>query len=143
MTAAVCADLEKRIKSAQASLAEDPLLADTVTPRHIAHVIARQTGIPVESLLASEQAKLLKMEEELGARVVGQDYAIAAVADCVRMSKAGLSSHKRPLGVFMFLGPTGVGKVCCHCRRDCCLRSWDTQTSVWLSRTDGADEGTL
>ena len=87
------------------------MLADTVTPNHIARVIARTTGIPVDSLLSSESDKLLTMESELTKRVVGQSDAVAAVANCVRLSRAGLHAHKRPLGVFLFLGPTGVGKT--------------------------------
>jgi ATP-dependent Clp protease ATP-binding subunit ClpB len=107
-------NLEKQIEASSqeaASDTEDFMLADTVTPSHIAKVIARTTGIPLDSLLASESDKLLHMEKELTSRVVGQDAAVSAVANCVRLARAGLHAHKRPLGVFLFLGPTGVGKT--------------------------------
>jgi len=107
-------ELEKQIESASqeaASDSEEFMLADTVTPAHIAKVIARTTGIPVDSLMASESDKLLHMERELTDRVVGQENAVSAVSNCVRLARAGLHAHKRPLGVFLFLGPTGVGKT--------------------------------
>lgn len=86
-------------------------LGDVVTADNIAHVVAEATGVPVSSLLASEKEKLLHMETDLEAKVVGQQQAIRAISNCIRLSRAGLHSNQRPLGVFMFLGPTGVGKT--------------------------------
>ena len=80
------------------------MLSDTVTEEHVADVIARATGIPVGSLLQGESERLLHMEAELRKSVVGQDQAIKAIANCVRLSRAGLRAHDRPLGVFLFLG---------------------------------------
>ena len=90
---------------------KDPIITEAVTPEDIAEVVARWTGIPVGRMLESEKEKLLRMETELHKRVVGQDKAIEAVADAVRRSRAGLSSEKRPIGSFLFLGSTGVGKT--------------------------------
>ena len=90
---------------------KDPIITEAVTPEDIAEVVARWTGIPVNRMLESEKEKLLRMEEALHARVVGQDKAIAAVSDAVRRSRAGLSSEKRPIGSFLFMGTTGVGKT--------------------------------
>jgi len=87
------------------------MLGDAVTADHIAHVVAKATGIPVSNLLSGEKEKLLHMEDELEQSVVGQDEALKAVSNCIRLSRAGLHQHDRPLGVFMFLGPTGVGKT--------------------------------
>lgn len=87
------------------------MLGDSVTAHHVCEVISRATGIPLENLLAGERDKLLRMEEELRKVVVGQDDAVHAVSDCVRQARAGLHAHDRPLGVFLFLGPTGVGKT--------------------------------
>lgn len=89
------------------------LLSNAVTPRHIAEVVASATGIPQTSLLESggRQERLLQMETDLEKRVVGQDRAVKAISDSVRLSQAGLRSHDRPIGVFLFLGPTGVGKT--------------------------------
>ena len=80
------------------------MVDDVVTARNVASVVARATGIPVENLLSSERQKLLHLEEKLEERVVGQRSAVEAVANCVRLSRAGLRPHDRPLGVFMFLG---------------------------------------
>ncbi|KAG5190335.1 putative chaperone clpB [Tribonema minus] len=88
-----------------------PMLGDTVTEQDVGEVVSRATGVPIGQLLASETRKLLHMEDALAKRVVGQDDAIKAVSNCVRLARAGLRSHTRPLGVFMFLGPTGVGKT--------------------------------
>ena len=94
----------------QASI-KDPIITEAVTPEDIAEVVAKWTGIPVKRMLESEKEKLLRMESELHKRVVGQDQAIAAVADAVRRSRAGLQNEKRPIGSFLFLGTTGVGKT--------------------------------
>lgn len=99
-------DLETR----QAAI-KDPIITEAVTPEDIADVVSRWTGIPVNRMLESEKEKLLRMEDELHKRVVGQDQAIHAVADAVRRSRAGLSNEKRPIGSFLFMGTTGVGKT--------------------------------
>ena len=90
---------------------EDPLITEAVTPEDIAEVVAKWTGIPVRRMLESEKEKLLRMEDALHHRVVGQDAAIQAVSDAVRRNRAGLSNEKRPIGSFLFLGTTGVGKT--------------------------------
>lgn len=90
---------------------KDPIITESVTPEDIAEVVARWTGIPVNRMLESEKEKLLKMESVLHKRVVGQDKAISAVSDAVRRSRAGLSNEHRPIGSFLFLGTTGVGKT--------------------------------
>ncbi len=90
---------------------KDPIITEAVTPEDIAEVVAKWTGIPVKRMLESEKEKLLRMESELHKRVVGQDMAIEAVADAVRRSRAGLQNEKRPIGSFLFLGTTGVGKT--------------------------------
>ena len=104
---------QKRIDelTVKAEAIKDPLVTEAVTPEDIAEVVAKWTGIPVKRMLESEKEKLLRMESELHKRVVGQDEAIRAVADAVRRSRAGLSSEKRPIGSFLFLGTTGVGKT--------------------------------
>ena len=104
---------QKRIDelTAKAESIKDPLVTEAVTPEDIAEVVAKWTGIPVKRMLESEKEKLLRMEAELHKRVVGQDEAIKAVADAVRRSRAGLSNEKRPIGSFLFLGTTGVGKT--------------------------------
>jgi ATP-dependent Clp protease ATP-binding subunit ClpB len=111
----VIPDLEKRIKAADDTNADgkaDPLMAaEVVTPSDIAGVVSRWTGIPVDRMLEGEREKLLHMESSLGARVIGQSEAVAAVAKAVRRSRAGLQDPNRPIGSFMFLGPTGVGKT--------------------------------
>ena len=100
----------EELTSKQASI-KDPIINEAVTPEDIAEVVARWTGIPVNRMLESEKEKLLRMESELHKRVVGQDKAIAAVSDAVRRSRAGLSNEHRPIGSFLFLGTTGVGKT--------------------------------
>ena len=104
---------QKRIEelSAKQAAIKDPIITEAVTPEDIAEVVARWTGIPVNRMLESEKEKLLRMEAELHKRVVGQDKAIAAVSDAVRRSRAGLSNEHRPIGSFLFLGTTGVGKT--------------------------------
>jgi ATP-dependent Clp protease ATP-binding subunit ClpB len=110
-------ELEKRLKEAQAKEAskgksgKPQLLRTMVGAEEIAEVVSRATGIPVSKLMQGERDKLLQMEAKLHERVVGQDEAITAVADAIRRSRAGLSDPNRPLGSFLFLGPTGVGKT--------------------------------
>jgi ATP-dependent Clp protease ATP-binding subunit ClpB len=87
------------------------MMEEAVTANHIAQVVSRWTGVPVDKMLEGEKEKLLKMEEQLGTRVVGQAEAVHAVATAVRRSRAGLQDPNRPTGSFMFLGPTGVGKT--------------------------------
>ena len=107
------AETQKRIDEISAEMAADehPLINESVTPEDIAEVVAKWTGIPVKRMLESEKEKLLRMEDELHKRVVGQDEAIAAVSDAVRRSRAGLQNEKRPIGSFLFMGTTGVGKT--------------------------------
>ncbi len=107
------AQTQKRIDelTAKAEAIQDPLVTEAVTPQDIAEVVAKWTGIPVNRMLESEKEKLLRMESELHKRVVGQDEAIRAVADAVRRNRAGLSNEKRPIGSFLFMGTTGVGKT--------------------------------
>lgn len=97
--------------TAQQAAIKDPIITEAVTPEDIADVVSRWTGIPVNRMLESEKEKLLRMEGELHKRVVGQEQAIRAVADAVRRSRAGLSNEKRPIGSFLFMGTTGVGKT--------------------------------
>jgi ATP-dependent Clp protease ATP-binding subunit ClpB len=109
----VIPDLEKRINTAEDSdgESESPMVEEVVTPSHIAQVVSRWTGIPVDRMLEGEREKLMHMEATLGARVIGQEEAVAAVSKAVRRSRAGLQDPNRPIGSFMFLGPTGVGKT--------------------------------
>ena len=100
----------EELTARQASI-ENPIITEAVTPEDIAEVVAKWTGIPVNRMLESEKTKLLRMEDELHKRVVGQDVAIEAVADAVRRSRAGLQNEKRPIGSFLFMGTTGVGKT--------------------------------
>ena len=106
-------EVQKEIETLQAQKAanENPLINEEVNPEDIAEVVSRWTGIPVKRMLQSEKDKLMHLEEELHKRVVGQDEAIKAVSDAVRRSRAGLQNEKRPLGSFLFLGTTGVGKT--------------------------------
>ncbi len=105
-------DLERQLDmAAQAEMQEMKLLRNRVTEEEIALVVARATGIPVARMLEGEREKLLRMEEALHARVVGQDAAVRAVANAIRRSRAGLADPARPSGSFLFLGPTGVGKT--------------------------------
>ena len=107
------AEAQKKIDELTARLAaiKDPIITEAVTPEDIAEVVAKWTGIPVRRMLESEREKLLRMEDELHKRVVGQNPAIEAVADAVRRSRAGLQNEKRPIGSFLFMGTTGVGKT--------------------------------
>jgi ATP-dependent Clp protease ATP-binding subunit ClpB len=104
---------EKQIKELmeQKSKSEFTLINEYVEPEDIAEVVAKWTGIPVKRMLESEKEKLLRMEDELHKRIVGQDEAIKAVSDAIRRSRAGLQDAKRPIGSFLFLGTTGVGKT--------------------------------
>ena len=104
---------KKTIEDLTARQAEikDPIITEAVTPEDIAEVVAKWTGIPVNKMLESEKDKLLRMEAELHKRVIGQDKAIQAVSDAVRRSRAGLQNEKRPIGSFLFMGTTGVGKT--------------------------------
>ena len=106
-------ELEKRIKDAgsRTATARSDDGAEAVTASDIAQVVSRWTGIPVDRMLEGEREKLLQMEEPLGKRVIGQEEAVGAVAKAVRRSRAGLQDPNRPIGSFMFLGPTGVGKT--------------------------------
>ena len=97
--------------SARQAAIKNPIITESVTPEDIAEIVARWTGIPVNRMLESEKEKLLRMESALHKRVVGQDKAISAVSDAVRRSRAGLSNENRPIGSFLFLGTTGVGKT--------------------------------
>lgn len=107
------AEVQKRVDDLTRRQAEikEPIVTEAVTPQDIAGVVAKWTGIPVQKMLESEKEKLLRIESELHKRVVGQDQAIQAVADAVRRSRAGLSNEKRPIGSFLFMGTTGVGKT--------------------------------
>ncbi|MEM8768820.1 MAG: ATP-dependent chaperone ClpB [Pseudomonadota bacterium] len=106
-------ELEKQLESAGSDGAETPrqLLRNSVTEDEVAEVVSKWTGIPISKLLEGEREKLLRLEEALHKRVVGQDEAVATVSDAVRRSRAGLSDPNKPNGSFMFLGPTGVGKT--------------------------------
>ncbi len=103
-------ELEKKLDQAGAS-AKQVMINEDVTPEDIAEIVSKWTGIPVTKMLAGEREKLLNLENVLSKRVVGQDMAIKAVANAVRRSRAGLQDPNRPIGSFMFLGPTGVGKT--------------------------------
>jgi len=105
-------DLEQKLTEAEV-LSRDAgeLVEEAVTPDHIAQVVSRWTGIPVDRMLEGEREKLLRMEDELSKRVVGQAEAVHAVSTAVRRARAGLQDPNRPIGSFMFLGPTGVGKT--------------------------------
>ncbi len=109
------AALEREVREAEEKLATlqrgEKMLAEEVTPDDIAEVVAKWTGIPVTKLLEGEVSKLLRMENNLHARVVGQEEAVTAVANAVRRARAGMQDPNRPLGSFLFLGPTGVGKT--------------------------------
>ena len=103
--------LQQRRQQLEAVLQADPLLREQVEEGDIADVVARSTGIPVQRLLAGERQKLLELEARLGERVIGQPEAVAAVAAAIRRARAGMQAPTRPVGSFLFLGPTGVGKT--------------------------------
>ncbi|MFC5387189.1 ATP-dependent chaperone ClpB [Aquamicrobium segne] len=105
-------ELEKQLSEAEAhDEASGNMVEEVVTPDHVAHIVSRWTGIPVDKMLEGERDKLLRMEDEIGKRVVGQGEAVQAVSKAVRRARAGLQDPNRPIGSFMFLGPTGVGKT--------------------------------
>ncbi|MDB5620066.1 ATP-dependent chaperone ClpB, partial [Tardiphaga sp.] len=104
-------ELEKRLVDIEANENAGEMMEEAVTANHIAEVVSRWTGVPVNKMLEGEKDKLLRMEDSLGERVVGQAEAVRAVATAVRRSRAGLQDPNRPMGSFMFLGPTGVGKT--------------------------------
>ena len=107
------AEAQRKIEelTARQAAIKDPIITEAVTPEDIAEVVAKWTGIPVKRMLESEREKLLRMEAQLHKRVVGQNAAIEAVSDAVRRSRAGLQNEKRPIGSFLFMGTTGVGKT--------------------------------
>lgn len=125
-------ELEKKLNIAKQELSEIPtterLLREEVTPDDIASVVARWTGIPVERLIESESSKLAKLEEYLSRQVIGQDKAIASVASAIRRSRAGLGDIGRPIGSFLFLGPTGVGKT--EVARSLCQQLFDDEHAM-------------
>ncbi|RIK87762.1 MAG: ATP-dependent chaperone ClpB [Hyphomicrobiales bacterium] len=104
-------ELEKKLAEAEAQDSAGSMVEETVTPNHVAHIVSRWTGIPVDKMLEGEREKLLRMEDEIARRVVGQGEAVQAVSKAVRRARAGLQDPNRPIGSFMFLGPTGVGKT--------------------------------
>ncbi len=106
----VIPELERKLAEAEAA-EDDVMVEEAVKPEHIAQVVERWTGIPTSKMLEGEREKLLKMEQELGKRVIGQEAAVKALANAVRRARAGLNDENRPLGSFLFLGPTGVGKT--------------------------------
>jgi ATP-dependent Clp protease ATP-binding subunit ClpB len=104
-------EIERKLKATEAAGAAGPIASESVTANNIAQVVSRWTGIPVDRMLEGEKEKLLRMEEQLSKRVVGQADAVKAVSTAVRRARAGLQDPNRPIGSFMFLGPTGVGKT--------------------------------
>lgn len=104
-------ELEQKLADAEGQDDAASMVEETVTPDHVAHIVSRWTGIPVDKMLEGEREKLLRMEDELAVRVVGQGEAVQAVSKAVRRARAGLQDPNRPIGSFMFLGPTGVGKT--------------------------------
>ncbi|MEO1613641.1 MAG: AAA family ATPase, partial [Pseudomonadota bacterium] len=105
----VIPDLEAQLEAAEET--EGAMVEEAVTPEHVAAVVSRWTGVPVDKMLEGERDKLLKMEEQIGRRVIGQRDAVVAVSNAVRRARAGLADPNRPIGSFLFLGPTGVGKT--------------------------------
>jgi ATP-dependent Clp protease ATP-binding subunit ClpB len=103
--------LEKKLRELEASEAKGAMVEEAVTPDHVAAIVSRWTGIPIDKMLEGEREKLLRMEDELSRRVVGQREAVVAVSTAVRRARAGLQDPNRPIGSFIFLGPTGVGKT--------------------------------
>ena len=104
-------DLERALEAAEKAEESDVLVEEAVLPEHVASVVERWTGIPVDKMLEGEREKLLRMEEVIAERVIGQEDAVGAVSNAVRRARAGLSDPNRPMGSFLFLGPTGVGKT--------------------------------
>ncbi len=132
-------ELEKQLAQQQEALAKMhadgvSLVKDEVTPDQIAAIVAKWTGIPVDKLLEGERDKLLKMEERLRQRIVGQDDALRAVSDAVRRSRAALGDPRRPIGSFLFLGPTGVGKTeLCKALAELLFESEDAMVRIDMS----------
>ena len=110
LTYGVIPDLERKLKAIE-DKKDEALASENVTAENIAQVVSRWTGIPVDRMLEGEREKLLHMEKSLGDRVVGQDEAVRAISNAVRRARAGLQDPNRPIGSFLFLGPTGVGKT--------------------------------
>ena len=104
-------ELEKKLQTTESSESKSAMMEETVTADHVAGVVSRWTGVPVDRMLEGEKEKLLRMEDELAKRVVGQAEAVRAVSTAVRRARAGLQDPHRPIGSLMFLGPTGVGKT--------------------------------
>jgi ATP-dependent Clp protease ATP-binding subunit ClpB len=142
-------ELERQMREVEKSLAtgdgKPRFLKEEVTAEDIAEVVARWTGIPVTRMMESEKERLTKLEDELARRVVGQREAVSAVANAVRRSRAGLQDPNRPIGSFIFLGPTGVGKTeTARARRtalamastacSCPMTRWCSRVSIWFSR---------
>jgi len=114
--------------SASTEEGQPKLLSEAVTAENIARVLSKATGIPVDRMLLGENEKLLHLEDKLSESVVGQNEAISTISDCIRISGAGLHSHSRPLGSFLFLGPTGVGKT--ELCKSLCRYLFDTEKSL-------------
>jgi len=110
LTYGVIPQLERQLKEAEGA-EKGRMLEEAVTPEHIAGIVSRWTGIPVDKMLSGEREKLLSMEQNLRRRVIGQDEAVIAVSNAIRRARAGLQDPNRPIGSFLFLGPTGVGKT--------------------------------
>lgn len=104
-------ELEKQLHAAESQDGRTSMVEETVTSEHVAQIVSRWTGIPVDAMLEGERERLLRMEDEIGKRVVGQGEAVQAVSRAVRRARAGLQDPNRPIGSFIFLGPTGVGKT--------------------------------
>jgi ATP-dependent Clp protease ATP-binding subunit ClpB len=104
-------DIEKKLKTVEAAEGRGAMVEEAVTADHVAQVVSRWTGVPVDRMLEGEKEKLLRMEQQIGKRVIGQAEAVRAVSTAVRRARAGLQDPHRPIGSFMFLGPTGVGKT--------------------------------
>ena len=107
----VIPELEQKVAALEQAEGREAMVEEAVTPNHVAQVVSRWTGVPVDKMLEGEREKLLRMEDELAKRVVGQKQAVTVVSTAVRRARAGLQDPNRPIGSFMFLGPTGVGKT--------------------------------
>ncbi|MBX3178615.1 MAG: ATP-dependent chaperone ClpB [Candidatus Hydrogenedentes bacterium] len=131
-------ELQKKLEAQSARLAEmqaaGSFLSEDVTEEHISKIVSSWTGIPVDKLLETEMDRLLKLEEHLGKRVIGQEEGVRAVADAVRRARAGLKEPERPIGSFIFLGPTGVGKTeLARTLADCLFDSEDAMIRIDMS----------
>ena len=129
-------ELERQLKESQEAEnheeRENRLVRTKVTGNEIADVVSKWTGIPVSRMMEGEREKLLRMEEVLGKSVIGQKEAITAVSDAVRRSRAGLSDPNRPIGSFLFLGPTGVGKT--ELTKTLATFLFDDENAMWCFR---------